>query len=529
MHRYTQRLKYKLSKYWLITLLLVAAKLCLHFLTNTNYDLHRDEMLYFNMADHPAFGYVSVPPLTGFFAYLIKAVFGYSVFGIRFIPAILGATSVFIIAKIIKECGGGIMALLIAAVAFIVSPGFLIFDTLFTPNCTEQFLWLLITWLFLRMIMKHDPRIWISIGVLTGISFLNKYSIIFFASGVLIAFIISEHRRLLASKYFFVAVALAGVIVLPNVFWQYNHNWPVVHHMEELKTTQLNNRNYADFFADIYSFNLIAAFICLFAVIALLFFQAEKKYRCMGIASFITIMLFLLLNGKGYYIQPLVPFLLAFGAYAMEKYCKSGLAFINYLVLTLCILSSLIVMPFALPLFSFDKLSRYAATTGKFIVYPFYRWEDGKLHPVSQVYADMTGWKELAGYVAKAYSRLTDKEKAGCTIYCERNYGYAGAIHFYGRPYQLPEPVTFIESYVLWAPDTIPMGPVIYINKDIDGFGDLFADITEIGSVNNKYFREEGLKVFLCKKNKADVQRIYADKATKEKSVYNSHFDMPYR
>jgi hypothetical protein len=170
---------------------------------------------------------------------------------------------------------------------------------------------------------------------------------------------------------------------------------------------------------------------------------------------------------------------------------------------------------------SFDKLSSYSARTAKFMIYPFYRWEDGKVHNISQAYSDMTGWKELVTYVEKAYSQLSTEEQANCIIYCERNYGYAGAVHFYGKKYNLPDAITFLESYVLWAPDSIPSGPIIYINKDIDGFTNLFAEIKEEGSVNDKYFREDGLKVFLCKKRKTGIQRIYTDKAKEEKSIYH--------
>jgi hypothetical protein len=38
-------------------------------------------MLYFNMGDHLSFGYVSVPAMMGFLAFVIKNIFGYSVFG----------------------------------------------------------------------------------------------------------------------------------------------------------------------------------------------------------------------------------------------------------------------------------------------------------------------------------------------------------------------------------------------------------------------------------------------------------------
>ena len=99
-------------------------------------------MLYFNMADHLSTGYATVPPVIGFLAFVVKSIFGYSVFGVRIIPALLGAVSLFIIAKIVRELGGGLLALIIASSAFIFSTGFLLFDTLFTPNVIEQFIWI---------------------------------------------------------------------------------------------------------------------------------------------------------------------------------------------------------------------------------------------------------------------------------------------------------------------------------------------------------------------------------------------------
>jgi hypothetical protein len=57
----------------------MAAKLLIHFLTNTRYELLRDEMLFFNMGEHLSTGYATVPPVTGFLAFLINKIFGFSV------------------------------------------------------------------------------------------------------------------------------------------------------------------------------------------------------------------------------------------------------------------------------------------------------------------------------------------------------------------------------------------------------------------------------------------------------------------
>ncbi len=148
------------------------------------------------------------------------------------------------------------------------------------------------------------------------------------------------------------------------------------------------------------------------------------------------------------------------------------------------------------------------------------RWEDGRDHGISQVYSDMTGWQELTEIVATAYKSLPENEKQNCTFYCQRNYGYAGAIHLYGDEHNLPEPVTFLESYVFWAPETIPGSPVIYVYYNSDEMQSLFNSISEVGAVNNPWFREKGVKVFLCSNPKTDVKKVYETSATIEKTKF---------
>ena len=157
---------------------------------------------------------------------------------------------------------------------------------------------------------------------------------------------------------------------------------------------------------------------------------------------------------------------------------------------------------------------------GGSLVHPLLKWDDGTQHSFSQAWADMTGWKELAGYVAKAYHSLPEEERRNCTIYGERNYGYAGAVYFYGKEFNLPEAITFHESYVFWAPDTIPNGPIIYIYRNINDLDKYFKDILLVGSVDNIFFRENGMKVFLCREPMTDVSAVYRELAANEKNRY---------
>jgi len=169
---------------------------------------------------------------------------------------------------------------------------------------------------------------------------------------------------------------------------------------------------------------------------------------------------------------------------------------------------------------SHEKYDRYIEKTRSFIVHPFLDWDDGTQNSFSQIWADMTGWKELSGYVAEAYSSLPVFEKNSCTVFCERNYGCAGALNFYGKEYRLPEIITFHESYVFWAPDSIPYGPMIYVYRDIKDLEKYFGNITEVGSVDNRYFRENGLKVFLCREPLTGTDAAYKKLARGEKNRY---------
>jgi hypothetical protein len=325
-------------------------------------------------------------------------------------------------------------------------------------------------------------------------------------------------RKLIFSWWFVAGIVIALILVLPNFIWQYNHNWPVLYHFEELKKTQISNLKYTDFFTDLFSLNsaLIVVWIAGFGV--LLLAKSLKNYRFLGFGILFTLLIFIGLKGKAYYVMGLLPVSIAFGGFFIEKYIRQKIWIISGM--TILSVYSLLSLPFVLPILTYQQLEKYSAFTKGWIAAPFMRWEDGKEHAVSQVYADMTGWKELTAIAGKAYNSLTQKEKQNCTVFCQRNYGYAGAIHFYGHPYNLPEPVTFHESYIFWAPDSIRDEPIIYIYYNSDDFIPLFNKITEIGSVNNLYFREKGVKVFLCENPKTDINKIYQSSIFKERKRF---------
>ena len=150
---------------WWLVILFTLFKLMVHFLTNTNYELQRDAFLYADLGNHPAWGYHSVPPSIAVFAKIARYVLGDNTFAIRFFPAIIGAASILLTGIMVREAGGGKRAQFFACFAFLLAPAFLRSNTLFQPVSFNQFYWLLLAFLILRLIRTERPYYWYLIGI----------------------------------------------------------------------------------------------------------------------------------------------------------------------------------------------------------------------------------------------------------------------------------------------------------------------------------------------------------------------------
>nr|HQU54181.1 hypothetical protein [Saprospiraceae bacterium] len=127
-------------------------------------------------------------------------------------------------------------------------------------------------------------------------------------------------------------------------------------------------------------------------------------------------------------------------------------------------------------------------------------------HALPQDFADMLGWDELANVADKAYA-MTDPGKT--VIYAE-NYGQAGAVAILGN--NLPEPLSFHESYLYWAPRNIPaeVNTLIYINDELgEDVANFFGQVDSVGQITNPLAREFGTRVYVCSKPTAPLQELW--------------------
>jgi 4-amino-4-deoxy-L-arabinose transferase-like glycosyltransferase len=147
--------------YWLLGLSLI--NLTMHLLTNGQYGFHRDELYMIDCAKHIDFGYADMPPLTPWLARLSITFFGETLRGLRLLPAIISSAMVLITGLMAREMGGRLFSQLLAALTVMVSPVYLVSGTQFQTIPFDQFFWVIISYLLIRLIQTDHQRLWIPI------------------------------------------------------------------------------------------------------------------------------------------------------------------------------------------------------------------------------------------------------------------------------------------------------------------------------------------------------------------------------
>lgn len=500
----------------IILLAFIAAKFAIQYsLIGPEYELHRDEFLHLDQGAHLAWGFLSVPPLTSWISYLISLL-GNGVFWIKFFPALFGALTMVIVWKTIEELGGNLFALVLGMVSVLFSV-ILRINILYQPNSLDILFWTVLYFTVLKYINSQSNK-WLWLAAITfAFGFLNKYNIAFLLLGLLPALLLTEHRKVLLNKQLYFAMALALLLILPNLVWQYQNNFPVIYHLNELASTQLANVNRLDFMKEQILFFFGSLFVLLAAMISLFAFKPFEKYRIFFWSFIFTLLIFIYFKAKGYYAIGLYPVLLAFGSVYIEKLLSGKWKLIFRTVsILLPVLLFIPMLRIAFPNVSPAEIQKHQERYKKF---GLLRWEDGKDHNLPQDFADMQGWKELALKTDSAYNAITDKEHT--LVLCD-NYGQAGAINYYSKNKNI-NAVSFNADYINWFRQDKEIKNAILVKELNDDDPDrerekpIFETVTLSGEIINEYAREKGTKIYVLKNAKADINKRIREEIDRKK------------
>ena len=172
----------------------IVLKFALQFiLLSPEYELQRDEFLHLDQANHLAWGYLSVPPVTSWISLIIKLL-GNSVFWVKFFPALFGALTIAIVWKIIEELKGNTYALILGATCVLFS-ALLRLNTLYQPNSLDILCWTTFFYLVIKYINSENQKWLYAIAIVFAIGFLNKYNMMFLLFGLVPAVLLTSNER----------------------------------------------------------------------------------------------------------------------------------------------------------------------------------------------------------------------------------------------------------------------------------------------------------------------------------------------
>ena len=478
-----------------------------------HFGFQRDELLHLALGDHLAWGYKEVPPVIALLARVSTTIFGDSIFATRIFSTIFAGLIIWFTGLITVELGGRKFAITLACLAMIFSPAFVATQYLFQPVVFDQFWWVLTVYLIIKYINSSSVKYLYFIGIAVGLGLLTKYTMGFFAIALIGGLLITKQRRLLFNKHVLGAILVALILFLPNIIWQYQHHLPVITHMKTLRSSQLDYIKPGDFISQQIMVNGIALFLWLTGFFFLIFSFKLRKYQFLSFA-YILIFLFLLeMSGKNYYLFGAYPMLFAAGGYAFERWIKNGYV-LRTIVIMLFTLPNVLLLPMLLPVLPLNQTLAVFRFSDKHLPILSFAaiWEDHKKHLTTQDYGDMLGWDELAKKVADTYHTLTpDQQKQ--TIIIADNYGEAGAIHHYGKQYNLPDAISLDSSFALWAPGSISARYIIFVD-DNDGnnakkIAPAVDSCQKTGSIDNPLAREIGTGIYLFTQPKPVFNAFY--------------------
>lgn len=482
---------------WKVILPLAVIKLLLPFIgIHAAYELQRDEYLYFQQGQHPSWGFLENPPLLSWMA-TISSWMGGSEWSIKIWPALLGVATLLMACLLCARFGGKAWAQAVTALVFLVA-AFGRIHILFQPNSIDVFAW---TGCILALVLFQQTQKsaywWLFVAfAVTG--FYGKYTMLFLLAALAIGWLLTPQRRIFTSRHFYLALAAALLLVAPNIFWQYQHNWPLVHHMQELQETQLRFLSPLTFLVEQVLFLL--PFLPVW-VAALAWCLVNPSWRWLGITYLALLTLLLLGGAKGYYALGIYPPLIAAGAAFWQRRSVNR----KWLQPALMAFIILLALPLLPILYPFSPPQQMASLFRKmqFRQTGLLRWEDQEDHPLPQDYADMIGWKELSDKAERVFLSLPDSVRRQTVVFC-RHYGQAGALKFYGRdPLFRERTFTDNGSFLLWIPRDLSFRHLLFVGRNMPGADDEvfnhFASRQVLDSVTNPLSRQLGDKVILFK------------------------------
>jgi hypothetical protein len=400
----------------------------LHAVVGNRYGWHCDELATLEDSRHLAWGYPAYPPVTPFFGRISLILFGNSLAGFRFFASLAHALTVVLAGLMARELGGRRRAQLLAGAAclpFCIGGGALMQYVSF-----DYLAWVLTAYFVVRLLQSDNPRWWVAIGSSIGFGMLSKYTMGFFVLAIVASLLMTRARRYLKSPWLWIGVACSVLVFLPNVIWQAQHHFVSLDFLKHIHARDVQQGKTRMFLPAQLEFTYLPLVVA--GLYFYLFYPQGKRFQMLGGMYVATLLLFVAVKGRHYYLFPAYPMLYAGGAVWGEVWLETisprKAITIWRIARDVVSVGAVVSVAFFLPIAPVNS-GWWKVSVG-----------------LQENYRSEIGWPELVQEVARIRDSLPPEERARLGI-LGTNYGEAGAINLWGAQYGLPRAISGINSF----------------------------------------------------------------------------------
>jgi 4-amino-4-deoxy-L-arabinose transferase-like glycosyltransferase len=193
-------------------------------------DLFFDESQYWAWSREPAFGYFTKPPLLAWIVAVAEPLCGSSEACVRAPAPVLYFGTCLLVFAIARQLYDDTIGFF-AAISTALTPGVIFSARIISTDVPLLFCWALALLAYVKLLHSADRRWSVVLGVAVGFGMLAKYAMLYFLVGIaLAAWLDGDARKLLRRADLWLALALAALIVLPNVHWNLTHGLATFRH-----------------------------------------------------------------------------------------------------------------------------------------------------------------------------------------------------------------------------------------------------------------------------------------------------------
>jgi 4-amino-4-deoxy-L-arabinose transferase-like glycosyltransferase len=284
---------------WALAVVAALTAVRIVWLATTSAGLYPDEAQYWFWAQDPAWGYYSKPPLVAWLIWLTTAAFGDGEFAIRLAAPLLHAAAagfVYAIAARLHDRRIGFWA----ALAYATLPGVSLSAFINSTDAVLLPCWAAALYAFIRAREPGDGRgrWWLAVGIAAGLGLLAKYAMAYWLLSALgLVLLVPRERRHL--RPLLGAAAIALLIYLPNLWWNWSHGFVSYLHVRdnaELSRHLLHPGAFLEFVGSQAGVIGPLFFAALIAVVARPRALAEPRARLLAFFSLPTLAMMLIVS-----------------------------------------------------------------------------------------------------------------------------------------------------------------------------------------------------------------------------------------